>query len=873
MNAPRVNWMASRLFAALLLVVTPLTAVAEAQHNPQQLYAVDLPPQTIAESLNQLARQTGAQFLFPFQLAQSKAARPVKGRFTLLQATQYLLHNTGLTSDLVDGVLTISPIYCQQGETICDPNNLYGHTDESTKGKRMNIKNSTKRKTLLAGLVGLFAAGGTAQVAAQGGEAATSQSAIDEIIVTAQKREQSLQDTALAITALTGEGLEDRGIESGYDLQFSVPSLTMGESNVGAAQVTLRGVGMENVFVGGDPGVPIHVDGHYIQDTSYILQDFMDVERVEVLRGPQGTLYGRNAIGGSINIITKRPTETFEAYGGVDVGNYGKRLLQTSISGPLTDALRGRFAISDEKRDGYVENISPLGGQDIKNSDYTSLRGSLEYDLAENVLATFSGYYFENFGNTAVTRKVNQKTASLPGFVDYHILNNAQPNPTVSDPRKVRFNISDDVFSKTKGGSVDVEWDLDDVRFRSLSSYNNSNSLLLTDSDGSDVVTLHDHAKRSHETFSQEFQLLSSADSKSAWILGLFYYDETSDASEIFDIDNLFIADGSKTILDLTYDLDSTALGVFGQVEYPLTDKITIVGGLRYNKDKKSYVGALLLPVFGLDTTFADSEQWEEMTGKVGVNYHIDDDAMLYASYTTGYKAGGYNNTQPSYDPETVTAYEAGIKGLWFDKKVQTSLHAFYYDYTDKQEFQRDPAIGAAFITNAGVATIWGLELEGTVHTISALMIDASIAYLNAEYDAFSTEDGANPQLGLQDLSGNKLPRSPEWKLHLGLQYEWTLDLGRLFARVDTVWVDDQFSAPFNRQDRDFMDSYHRTNAQLSWESNSQLWQSSIYVQNLEDDNVVSNLSDGSATVGLPIPIYGHYFAPRTYGLKITRKF
>ena len=134
-NAPRVNWMASRLFAALLLVVTPLTAVAEAQHNPQQLYAVDLPPQTIAESLNQLARQTGAQFLFPYQLANAIAARPVKGHFTLLQATQNLLHNTGLSSDLVDGVLTISPIYCQQGETICDPNNLYGHKMKVQRGR------------------------------------------------------------------------------------------------------------------------------------------------------------------------------------------------------------------------------------------------------------------------------------------------------------------------------------------------------------------------------------------------------------------------------------------------------------------------------------------------------------------------------------------------------------------------------------------------------------------------------------------------------------------------------------------------------------------------------------------------------------------
>jgi len=874
-HAPRVNWMASTLLVIMMLVVTPLTAVAEAQHNPQQLYAVDLPPQTIAESLNQLARQTGAQFLFPFQLTQSKAARPVKGRFTLLQATQYLLHNTGLTGDLVDGVLTISQIYCEPGETGCDPNNLYGN--DSKKGKRMNIKNSSTRKTLLAGLVGVFAAGGMTQATAQGGEAATGQSAIDEIIVTANKREQSLQDTALAISAITEEGLAARGIESGYDLQFSVPGLTIGESTAGPAQVTLRGVGMGNIFLGGDPGVPIHIDGHYVQDSKYILQGFTDVERVEVLRGPQGTLYGRNAIGGSINIITKRPKEEFEASLGIDLGNYDKRLLQGSISGPLTDDLRGRFSISDEKRDGFVENISLSGGQDYKNSDYTSLRGLLEYDLTDSVLVTFSGYYFEDFGNNNVARNTSEiATGMPPGFVDYYTLNNAQSNPTVSDPRKVRFNAGDDVFNRAQGASVDIEWDLDGMRLRSLSSYNNSKSSILSDSDASDVVTLaHGNFRRSHETFSQEFQLLSAADSKLEWILGLFYYDEDSDGSETFDWDNFFVADGSKSILDTFYDLNSTALGVFGQVEYPLTDKLSIVGGLRYNKDKKSNVGILDIPDFGLlAITVADSNQWEEITGKIGFDYHIDDDVMLYASYATGYKAGGYSLIQPSYDPETVEAYETGLKGLWFDRKMQASLSAFYYDYTDKQEFQRDNF--SALITNAGAATVWGLELEGTATPFSAFTIDASVAYLNAEYDEFNTIDNVDAQrlaLGLQDLSGNKVPRSPEWKVHLGLQYEWTMGLGQLLARVDTVWVDEQFSAPFNRQDRDLMDSYHRTNAQVSWESDSQLWQASLYVQNLEDDDVVANLFDGSDLVGLPVAVYGHYFEPRTFGVKLTRNF
>ena len=741
--------------------------------------------------------------------------------------------------------------------------------------------NTYTRKTLLASMVGLLAAGGGSGSLAQGGEAATEQGRIDEIVVTAQKREQSLQDTPLSISAITASSLEARGIESGIDLQFSVPGLSLGESNTGPAQITVRGIGMENIFLGGDPGVPIHINGHYIQDTSYILQDFLDIERIEVLRGPQGTLYGRNAIGGNINVITKRPTEEFEAFASLDFGNYSKRLAQISVSGSVAEKFRARIAVSDENRAGYVENISTVGGDNFKDSDYTSIRGVVEYDVTDTLMVAMSGYYFEDFGNNVVARRVTDNpTSSLPGFVDYFAVNGALPNPTVSNPRQVRLNITDDASSRAKGGSVDVEWDMMGLRFRSLSSYNNSDSLLFTDSDGSDVVTVgHDHVSRSHETFSQELQVLSNADDSLNWILGLFYYSENSQSAEIFDWDNLFVADGSKTVVDFTSELRSEAIGVFGQIEYPLTDKLFAVAGLRYNKDKKSNIGGTFIPAFGVADPSGgpllvfDSDEWSEVTGKFGLNYHVHEDLLLFASFTTGYKAGGYNNQQPVYDPETVDAFELGIKGLWLDQTVQGSFSAFHYDYAEKQEFQRDPSLGIAFITNAGAATLWGMEIEGVANPFPGMMIDLSIAYLNAEYDEFDTLDGLNPGLGVQDLSGNDLPRTPEWKFHIGLEYEWSFGEGMLAARLDAVWVDEQFSAPFNRLDRDLMDSYHRTNAQLNWESDNQLWAASFYVKNIEDDDVLGNLFDGGETTGIPVAVYGHYFSPRTYGVKFSRHF
>ena len=704
-------------------------------------------------------------------------------------------------------------------------------------------------------------------------------SVIEEIIVSAQKREQNLQDTALAITAITGDALQDRGIDNGLGLQFLVPGLSMGESVVGSVYVTMRGVGMGNIFAGGDPGVPIHIDGHYIQSSNYILRDFLDIERVEVLRGPQGTLYGRNAAGGTINIITKRPTENFEASFSVDAGNYSKRLFQAVVSGPFTDKLRGRLVVSNEQRDGFIENVSSVGEQDLLDSDYTSIRGMLEYDLTKDVQLTLSAYHFDDSGNVVIPRRINE----YPGvgetgpFINYWVLNNAGSNITVSDPRKVRQNALRDDSNKAKGMALDINWDLGKVIFRSLSSYNDNEQVMDSlDVDNSDVVTVaHIDTNTGNETFSQEFQLLSNNESQAKWILGLFYYTEDSFFDEVYDWDNFLVADGTKSIFEDSTVVDAESIAVFGQIEYSVSDKVELVAGLRYNKDKKTSFSVLIIPQFGLVGPAAvitdDSEDWSQVTGKIGVNYHIDDDVLLYTSYSTGYKSGGYNAAQTApYDQENIEAYEVGLKSLWSDRKIQTNISAFYYDYTNKQESRRD-AQGITGLENAAAATIWGLELEATARPTPAILFDASVSYLNAEYDEFDTSDFANPGLGVQDLSGNKLSRAPEWKLYLGLQYEWELgSMGQLVARLDRSWVDKQYATAFNRT-RDKMDSYHRTNAQLRWDSQDQLWQMALYVQNLEDDDVIAGIDHTGPAVGFGA--FGQFLPPRTYGVRITRVF
>lgn len=699
-----------------------------------------------------------------------------------------------------------------------------------------------------------------------------------EVIVTAQKREQDLQNTALAITAITGDALLASGIENGLDLQLSVPSMSMGESVAGSVYVTMRGIGMGNIYAGGDPGVPIHIDGHYIQSSNYILRDFLDIERVEVLRGPQGTLYGRNAVGGSINIITKRPTESFEASMSLDVGNYDRRLLQAMISGPLTDRLRGRLAASYENRDGFVENVSSAGEDDLLDSSYVSVRGTLEYDLTDDIQLTLAAYGFDDSSLSLGPQRINEYSpAGVMGpFVNYWIANDAGSNITVSDPWKVRQNSTRDDSNRAKGAALDVDWDIGSVLFRSLSSYNDSEQDIgPVDFDSSDVVTQHIDITTWYETFSQEFQLLSNKDSRAQWILGLFYYNEDSFFGEVYDWDSFFVPDGSKSTFEDGTRVNAESLGLFGQIDYPISDDVSVVGGLRYNRDRKSAYSTLLIPEFGLvgpaSIVTDDSEDWSKVTGKIGLNYQINDDAMAYASYSTGYKSGGYNPAQATpYDPENVEAYEAGLKGLWLDRTIQTNLSAYYYEYSDKQESRRD-AQGITGLENAAAATIWGVELEASVKPIADFLIQASVSYLNTEYDEFDTSDFANPGLGVQDLSGNSLVRAPEWKLYLGLQYEWELGAtGQLVARLDTSWTDRQYASAFNRP-RDVMDSYGRSNALLQWNSENRSWQAALYVQNLEDEDALVSIDHTGPAVGFGA--FGQYLPPRTYGVRITRQF
>ncbi len=732
---------------------------------------------------------------------------------------------------------------------------------------------------------------------AQEDTATSSEGKIEEIIVTAQKREEKAQDVPIAMSVFSAEAMEMRGISNPQDLQNVVPSLSIGEqTNLGgAAKVTLRGVGSENYGPGGDPGVPIHINGHYTQSTAYVFRDMIDVERVEVQRGPQGTLYGRNAIGGNVNLITRRPTDEFEGSVGVEVGNYNRYMAQGMVSGPISSGIRARLVAATAKRDGFVEELGI--GKDRDSVNYLSVRGALEIDLSENLQTYINAYYFKDKGNN-YTRRIDRDPNNLAN----------------TEPFKIRSNTPNANDDNSKGASIDFTWDLGGVQFKSLSAYDRTNTSGRYDLDGNAVRLASFGVGISTNVFTQELQLVSNSDGPLKWVVGAFYFDEKSRELRTNNIDRFDTdADG---LTGLQNDVDQPLVvqfsktrnyakswAVFGQADYDLSDKLQLVAGLRYTKDKKRYFS-------GADTVLSDGStravptgggrfttfpllnqvffnnlagtSWDEVTWKLGVNYQLNDDALLYGSYSRGYKAGGFAARQGAfYNPEIVDAFETGLKAQWADNRVQTNLAAFYYNYKDKQELQFFPPNlqfpnGGLQLINATDATSWGVELEIQANVTKAFHIDTSLSYLNATYGTFIVRDVQFPALGFQDLAGNRLPLSPEMKFSIGAQYDAPLGngAGELSFRGDFSWIGEQFGNALNRDGRilpatgDQIPEYSIVNARIQWTSDNGNIQASLFARNLLDTYAISN----SFVNGLNDVVQSN-LKPRTFGLKVNYNF
>ncbi len=739
---------------------------------------------------------------------------------------------------------------------------------------------------------------------------------LEEVIVTATKRDESVQEIPISVTAFSQSDLDIRGHNNLEGIQEVTPNLDFAVQSAGqnAARITLRGVGTETLIGGGDPGVALHIDGVYVGRNIASAADIFDIERIEVLRGPQGTLYGRNANGGSINIVTKRPTDELEGKVDVTLGNYNQRKIRSVINVPLGESLNSRLAMFTDQRDGYLKNL--YNGRDSGDSDKSGVRLSLlwESDAGNEVL--IKGFHTKVGGNGPASRFLGTDYAetdngySARRFVgvssgggpaagariladSYSLGTTALGESVLPRPTgfyEMRKDAPEFVSTVMEGLDVEVNYNIsDNVLLRSITSYQTNDNEILVDADGSELSLETRNRDTNAEQYSQEFNLISQDDAQLQWILGAYLYNEkiSGDFETYFPpgqvpLDTVLPTGavpgggGVYSLRDMQHETDSYA--IFAQLTYGFTDRLSATLGARYTWDEKynyrstggqvDLTNGYLATGQGATGPYPPSvgkESWQEPTYRGSVSYNFTDDNLIFASYSHGYKSGGFDfnggafeeggsnkdgGTQIPYDPEFVNAIEIGSKNTFFDNRVRLNITAFTYDYEDLQVFR---LTGDGPLTdNAASSSIKGVELESKYAITDNLEIDATYAKLDATYDEYIVERPT-----LQDFAGRTLNYAPEMSASLGAQYTMPLGQDQLVLRVD---ISRKGRTYFDRAntENDTREPLNLINARVRY--NADNWFVDLFGRNLADkEYVVGQLinpafSCGCRTVNLGTP-------------------
>ncbi|QTH20934.1 TonB-dependent receptor [Rhizorhabdus wittichii] len=721
----------------------------------------------------------------------------------------------------------------------------------------------------------LFAAAAVAAIATGSAQAQTAPAAdadnigLEEIVVTAQKRSEKLQDIPVTVTALGAEALERRQVLSVSDLQSIAPGVSVGQ-HAGYNRLFIRGIGLTSISSGQDPSVSFQVDGVVIGRPSAQLASFFDLERVEVLRGPQGTLYGRNATGGSVNLITRKPTRDLSGYLDLTYGNYDRIQLDGAISGPLDGKgdVRARIAFQKVKHDGYGRNVTL--NEDVSDQDSWAVRGILQVDPAANVDITLSADYareddhnypFNGFGPY-------RSDVPMPGLLlGGTLLPNSRDVTTEVPTRNDRtfWGLSGTIGVDLGGG----------LRFQSITGYRKSRRANINDPETTSYAVFSPTLTAENaRQFSQELQLLYTSDRLNG-VAGLFYYDESLKAELDLGFPVIGAALGFPAA-DYHEDgtIDIKAYAAFTQWTYEVVDHLRLTAGVRYSDEKRRSNGTFTIFSFMPPPNAANvvvpvhvDKSWHALTPKFSIDYKPVENVMLYASATRGFKSGVLlsGNPNPPVNPEYIWSYEAGIKSSFLDNRVQLNAAAFYYDFKD---LQVNRIINVSIVTeNAAAARVKGAEVELRARPVEGVTLNADATYLDATFRKYSTKHPARPELGLLDLSGNRLANAPKWSLNAGAEFDLPIGVpGRLSARGDVAWTGKVYFTEFN-ENLLSQDAVATVDASLQYESEDGHWRASLFGKNLTNRKIVANKFIAAQTTGFALN--GGFKPPRTYGLRV----
>jgi len=747
--------------------------------------------------------------------------------------------------------------------------------------------NTSARKPLylaLSPLIAGMALATATPVMAQGGH-----SSLEEVLVTAQHREQNMQDIPVTVTALNSNELEEAQIFGAAEIAYKVPGMTYAEFSPGQALLSMRGISSADDGAGMDNSVALFLDGVYIGKGASINFNMFDLERIEVLRGPQGTLFGRNAVGGALNVITTKPSDELLVKAELSAGNEGHLGYQGLVSGPLSENIAGKLSFSHREHDGYVRNT--VLNKDQQDEDVDSIRGQLRFTTEAtewNLSADYMEDDREDMGRTPIVAGVPADTVEL-------WREGGGSRSKVLAPQDGGSN------REAQGISLTGEIEFDSGILTSITAWRNAEtdwqmaSIGVGWNGGAEVI---DNIQEEIDTYTQEIRWTSTLDGKLNYVAGLYFLQEDTDRNEAFELHFGGGAPGGPPPYALfgneisVQENETSSYAMYIQGDWVFNDQWTLTLGARYTYDDKETASTSvncgnLTPEFegfpGCETgrgslsvipnTFSVTadETWDDFSPKVSVQYHAADDLMFFGTIAKGFKSGGFGGAPGTVeqalspvDEETVWNYEIGMKGDFLDSSLRLNATAFYMDYEDLQIVRfgptaDNPEFGQFITKNLGEADIAGIELEFIWYPTEHLQISGSYAYLDTEVDGLVIETPGGPV----DASGSDLRQAPENSGSLTAAYNIPLNSGaNIDLRADYSFVDEQIMDYV--QQETVVEEANLWDARASWTSADEHWQVALWGKNLTDEEWISH----SYVIGPGV--IGVWAAPRTYGVSLS---
>lgn len=721
------------------------------------------------------------------------------------------------------------------------------------------------------------------------------------IIVTANKREQNIQDVALSVTAIDGESLADAGITDLGALDKLAPGLQFGQSG-NDARPAIRGARTDNVSVQQDPVISFFVDGVYRSRTSQALAAFVDVGRVEVLRGPQGTLYGRNSFGGAVNVISNQPENALRYGASISLGNYDRVRSEGFFNAPLSDTLFVRISGAIDSHDGFVKNTFDRRN-DIRDKDDSYVRGQLRWEPTSEFDATLRASLWKQGGNGGSDfGYFNAGTPINPGGGTFTYaealtttLNPVNPrigggnSPSDAGPFSIARDADFQLDTEQKTIDFEANYDFGAATVKLLIGYADFQTFRTADADLSVFPSGFEYQDDRAKTFTQELQINSVGDGPFQWTIGAFHLSD--DTTGIFAFDRIFNTDPATnrpiptspapaSDFNSFAEVDTESLALYGQATFSITDAIRTTGGVRLTRDKKDFArltnGTFTNPVVFAGTPFTDSATFKKVTWRAGLEADLSPDNLLYATVSTGFQAGGFNNSADavtggaSFDEQTVTAYEIGSKNTFADGALIANLSLFWNEFAGllaNQSVNTGPPSNTVLTisTNAGSARARGAELELKYRPDDNLIVSASLALNDAEYKNYEIRETVSGTA--QNLRGTRIALTPDFTADLGAEYAIELAGGATITPRFNL----NYSSAYSTTDVDYAFSkqgaFSKIDLSLTLASANGNWSLQAFGRNVTDKAIFNR-----TVIFGQNAIVRNYADPATFGLRLTIK-